>query len=61
MLIVKRRIGECLQIDEEVTVTILKINGNQVQIAIDAPACVTVLRGELVGRARETEKDCDES
>jgi carbon storage regulator len=37
MLILTRKIGETLMIDDDVRVTVLEIKGNQVRIGIDAP------------------------
>ena len=36
MLILTRRVGECVVIGEEVTVTVLGVKGNQVRIGINA-------------------------
>ncbi|MBF0128006.1 MAG: carbon storage regulator CsrA, partial [Magnetococcales bacterium] len=37
MLILTRRIGESLNIGDEIKITLLGIKGNQVRIGIDAP------------------------
>ena len=37
MLILSRRIGETIQLGDEVTVTVLSLKGNQVRIGINAP------------------------
>lgn len=47
MLILTRRIGETLMVGDEVSVTVLGINGNQVRIGINAPKNVPVHREEI--------------
>jgi carbon storage regulator CsrA len=48
MLVLSRKREEKLQIGHDITVTILKVKGNSVQIGIEAPKSVRVLRTELV-------------
>ena len=48
MLVLSRKREEKLQIGSDITVTILKVKGNSVQIGIEAPKSVRVLRTELV-------------
>ena len=50
MLILTRRLGEKLRIGDDVTFTILGINGRQVRIGIEAPRDVTVNREEIYQR-----------
>ena len=47
MLILTRRVEEKLIIDENVTVTVLGVKGNQVRIGIEAPRDVKVNREEI--------------
>jgi carbon storage regulator len=47
MLILTRRIDESLVIGDDVTITILGIEGNQVRIGVAAPKDVAVHREEL--------------
>lgn len=50
MLILTRRAGETLVIGDDVSVSVLSINGNQVRIGINAPKHVAVHREEIYRR-----------
>jgi carbon storage regulator len=50
MLILTRYAGETIVIGDDITVTVLGLNGNQVRIGIDAPRDVLVMREELLER-----------
>jgi carbon storage regulator len=47
MLILTRRIGETLMVGDDVTVTVLGVNGNQVRIGVNAPKTTEVHREEI--------------
>jgi carbon storage regulator len=57
MLILTRRIGETLRIGDDVSVTVLSINGFQVRLGIQAPKSVAVHREEICRRILEEGKE----
>lgn len=52
MLVLSRKSMETIVIGDGVKITVLKIDRNQVRLGIEAPNDVSVLRSELVERAR---------
>ncbi len=56
MLILTRRIGETLVIGDDVKVTILDVQGNQVRIGVDAPQEVAVYREEIHRRIQNEKR-----
>jgi carbon storage regulator len=50
VLILTRRVGECLKIGDDVTVTVLGVKGGQVRIRIAAPRETPVHRKEVYER-----------
>ena len=56
MLILQRKPGESLVIGEDVTVSVISIEGGRVRLAISAPPEVSILRSELLD-AREANRD----
>lgn len=58
MLVLTRKLGETFVIGDNITVTVVKVQGNQVRLAIDAPANVRILREELLpGQGQEEDPD----
>jgi carbon storage regulator len=47
MLILTRRVGETVIVGDNVRVTVVGLNGNQVRLGIDAPKDVEVHREEI--------------
>ena len=48
MLVLTRKLMERLFIGDDICVTVVRLEGGQVRLGIDAPRNVTVVRGELV-------------
>ncbi len=59
MLVLSRKVGQRLVLDDRITITINRINGNRVQVGIEAPDDVHILRGELDKIRRQFSDDND--
>jgi carbon storage regulator len=55
MLILSRKYGESVVIDGGITVTVIKMKGNVVQLGFDAPKEVSIRRSELQKRMQGLE------
>lgn len=53
MLILTRRIGEALMIEDDVSITVLGIKGGQVRLGVNAPKDVAVHREEIYQRIQK--------
>jgi carbon storage regulator len=52
MLILMRRPGETICIGDDVTITVMSVEGNRVRIGVKAPREVTVDREEIAEKKR---------
>lgn len=48
MLVLTRKIGEAIQIGEEVTIEVLEVHAGRVRLGISAPRTIGVHRSELL-------------
>lgn len=50
MLVLTRKLQETIHIGDNITITIVRIQGNTVRVGIEAPGDVRVVRGEVAAR-----------
>ena len=55
MLVLSRKVGEKLVIDGNITVEVVRIQGNRITLGLVAPSDVKILRGELTQKQTKTE------
>jgi carbon storage regulator len=53
MLILSRKIGESIRINENITISIMDIDGRNIKLGIDAPKNVAIYREEIYLRIKE--------
>ncbi len=53
MLILTRKVGEAIVIDEHTTVRLLEIKGGQIKLGVEAPGHIAVHREEVLLRILE--------
>ncbi len=52
MLVLTRRLGESITIGDNIKVTVVDIDGNQVKLGIEAPRNIEIYREELFERIK---------
>ena len=50
MLVLSRKTGQSIQIDDNIFVTISEVRGGRVRLSIDAPQTVRIVRQEVLER-----------
>jgi carbon storage regulator len=53
MLVLTRRLGESINIGDEIKITIVDIDGKQVKVGIEAPRDVAIFREEVYERIKQ--------
>jgi carbon storage regulator len=62
MLVLSRKLSQQILIGPDIAITVVKIEGNQVRLGIEAPPSVSILRQELLARgADEQARGADRS
>jgi carbon storage regulator len=56
LLVLSRKIGQHIVIGDDVRITVLRVNGDEVRLGIAAPESVTVVREEI-GTMRDRPKE----
>ncbi len=57
MLILTRKLGESIVIDNNITVKVLSSQGNQIHLGIDAPRSVSIHRQEVYEQISKENKE----
>jgi carbon storage regulator len=52
MLVLTRKLGERIVIDDQIVITVVELRRGRVRLGIEAPVQVNVIRKELQGRAQ---------
>jgi carbon storage regulator len=55
MLVLSRKLSQQILIGSNIAITVVKIEGNQVRLGIEAPPDISILRHELVARQAQDE------
>ncbi len=53
MLVLTRKLGESIAIDDRIRITVVSLRGNQVKLGIEAPAETKVYRQEIYAKITE--------
>ena len=53
MLVLTRKLGESIAIDDRIRITVVALKGNQVKLGIEAPAETKIYRSEIYAKIME--------
>ncbi len=56
MLILTRKLGESIIIEDNIKITVVDINKQQIKLGIDAPRHITINREEIAKKVKEENK-----
>ena len=57
MLVLTRKLGECIAIDDHIKIRVVQIKGKQVRLGIEAPKETKIHREEVYMAIQETNKE----
>ena len=61
MLVLTRKIGESIVIDDEIVLKVTAIQGNRVKVSLEAPQSRRILRGEIAEGASKVQAPAAEA
>ena len=56
MLVLTRKVGESIQINDDVKITVIEVKGKNIRIGIDAPKTTKIYREEVFLKIKEENK-----
>ncbi|MGP4073869.1 carbon storage regulator CsrA [Piscibacillus sp. B03] len=60
MLVLTRKVGESIQIGNDIELKVVSINGDQVKLGIDAPKNIDIHRSEIYQQILEENKNASQ-
>lgn len=61
MLVLTRKIGESIKINEDIKITVIEVRGKNIRLGIDAPRTTKIYREEVFVRIKEENKSAASS